>query len=121
MANRKIVIIGAGSTVFTPGLLADLVSSQGLRDATVALVDVDPTALDLMSRLARRISDERGANLTIESSTKRREVLEGADFVTVTIAVGGAEHWGHDVRIPERYGVYQTVGDSVGPGGVFRA
>ncbi|HYH11438.1 MAG TPA: hypothetical protein VD789_03705, partial [Thermomicrobiales bacterium] len=117
----KIVIIGAGSTEFTPGLLADLVSSPHLNDAEVALVDIDPWAVETMVGLAQRLSGERGANLRILGTTDRREALPGADFVTTTIAVGGSRGWEADVRIPERYGVYQTVGDSVGPGGVFRA
>jgi alpha-galactosidase len=117
----KIVIIGAGSTEFTPGLLADLVASPHLSDAEVGLVDIDPWATETMVRLAHRLNQERGASLTISGTTDRREALPGADFVTTTIAVGGVRGWETDVRIPEKYGVYQTVGDSVGPGGVFRA
>ena len=121
MNDVKVVIIGAGSTVFTPGLIADLVNSERLRDATIALVDVKPDAAETMARLAERIARERGAGLRVEATTDRRQALPGADFVTTTIAVGGAAAWERDVRIPEQYGVYQTVGDSVGPGGVFRA
>lgn len=117
----KIVIIGAGSTVFTPGLIADLTGSAHLSDATVALVDINPVAAQTMARYAERVAKERGVGLRVEYATDRRKVLAGADFVTVTIAVGGVRAWERDVRIPEAYGVWQTVGDSVGPGGVFRA
>jgi alpha-galactosidase len=117
----KIVIIGAGSTVFTPGLIADLTGSTHFADATVALVDINPRSAETMARYAERVARERGVGLRVEYATDRREVLSGADFVTVTIAVGGARAWERDVRIPEAHGVYQTVGDSVGPGGVFRA
>ena len=117
----KIVIIGAGSTVFTPGLIADLTGSTLFADATVALVDINPRSAETMARYAERVARERGVGLRVEYATDRREVLAGADFVTVTIAVGGARAWERDVRIPEAHGVYQTVGDSVGPGGVFRA
>jgi alpha-galactosidase len=117
----KIVIIGAGSTVFTPGLIADLTGSTLFADATVALVDINPRSAETMARYAERVARERGVGLRVEYATDRREVLSGADFVTVTIAVGGARAWERDVRIPEAHGVYQTVGDSVGPGGVFRA
>jgi len=117
----KIVIIGAGSTVFTPGLIADLTGSTLFADATVALVDINPRSAETMARYAERVARERGVGLRVEHATDRREVLTGADFVTVTIAVGGARAWERDVRIPEAHGVYQTVGDSVGPGGVFRA
>ena len=121
MNDVKVVIIGAGSTVFTPGLITDLVSSELLRDATVALVDVKPAAVATMVRFAERVARERGAGLRVVGATDRRDVLPGATFVTTTIAVGGAAAWEQDVRIPERYGVFQTVGDSVGPGGLFRA
>ncbi len=121
MSSIKIVLIGAGSTEFTPGLLADLVASPQLCDSEVALVDIDPWAVETMVRLARRLASERGVGLTVSGATDRREALPGAHFVTTTIAVGGSRGWETDVRIPERYGVYQTVGDSVGPGGVFRA
>jgi alpha-galactosidase len=121
MAVNKIVIIGAGSTEFTPGLLADLVTSPNLRSLEVALVDIDATTVDTMTRLAQRMSDAKGAALKISGTTDRREALLGADIVTTTIAVGGARTWEADVRLSERYGIWQTVGDSVGPGGVFRA
>jgi alpha-galactosidase/6-phospho-beta-glucosidase family protein len=117
----KIVIIGAGSTVFTPGLIADLTGSKQLSDITVALVDINAQAAETMARYAERVARERGVSLRVEYASDRREVLAGADFVTVTIAVGGVRGWERDVRIPEAHGVWQTVGDSVGPGGVFRA
>ncbi len=117
----KIVIIGAGSTVFTPGLIADLTGSILFADATVALVDINARSAETMARYAERVARERGVGLRVEYATDRREVLAGADFVTVTIAVGGVKAWERDVRIPEAHGVWQTVGDSVGPGGVFRA
>jgi alpha-galactosidase len=117
----KIVIIGAGSTVFTPGLIADLTGSACLSGATVALVDINPRVAETMARYAERVARERGVGLRVAYASDRREVLAGADFVTVTIAVGGARAWERDVRIPEAHGVWQTVGDSVGPGGVFRA
>ncbi len=117
----KIVIIGAGSTVFTPGLIADLTGSKLFSDATVSLVDINPQSAETMARYAERVAQERGVGLQVEYATDRRDVLPGADFVTVTIAVGGVRAWERDVRIPESHGVWQTVGDSVGPGGVFRA
>ncbi len=121
MTRTKLVLIGAGSTAFTPGLLADICGSPALRNAEVSLVDVDPWAVETMVGLAKRISDERGADLLVSGTTDRREALPGANFVTTTIAVGGARGWDTDVRVPEKYGVAQTVGDSVGPGGVFRS
>ena len=119
--NRSLVIIGAGSTVFTPGLMTDLASSSVFAGWTVHLVDLNADAAETMARLGRRITAERGAELTFVPHVERREALPGARFVTTTIAVGGAAGWRHDVEVPARHGVAQTVGDSVGPGGVLRA
>ncbi len=121
MSQIKVVIIGAGSTVFTPGLLADMARSPVMRDAQVVLVDLNPTAVEIMTKLGRRLASEKGVNLQVEGTTDSRQALPGASFVTTTIAVGGARAWEQDLRIPEKYSIYQTVGDSVGPGGLFRA
>lgn len=117
----SIVLIGAGSTVFTPGLLSDLAGSAVFDGATVHLVDIDAEAATVMAALGRRIAAERGSGLQVVAHTDRREALPGADLVAVTIAVGAAAGWRQDLQIPERHGVRQTVGDSVGPGGVLRA
>ena len=99
----KIVIIGAGSTSFTPGLLADITASRRFGDATLALVDINPDSAATMARYAERVAAQRGVDLRVEHATDRREVLAGADFVTVTIAVGGVRAWERDVRIPEAH------------------
>ena len=119
--DRSIVLVGAGSTVFTPGLLTDLASSRTFDDWTVHLVDIDADAADTMARLGRRIAAERGSALRVEAHTDRREALPAASFVATTVAVGGADGWLHDMAVPARHGICQTVGDSVGPGGVLRA
>jgi alpha-galactosidase len=115
------VLIGAGSTVFTPGLLHDLVRSGAFENVTVRLVDLVPEAAETMAALGRRIAAENGSQIRIEAVADRREALRGARFVATTIAVGSADGWRRDLEIPERFGVRQTVGDSVGPGGVLRA
>jgi alpha-galactosidase/6-phospho-beta-glucosidase family protein len=121
VSEKSVVLIGAGSTVFTPGLMTDLASAPIFGGWTVHLVDLDAEAADTMARLGRRIATERGADLTFVPHTARREALPGARFVTTTIAVGAAEGWRHDIEVPARHGIAQTVGDSVGPGGVLRA
>ena len=121
MTSRSIVLIGAGSTVFTPGLMADLVGSGTFEGWTVHLVDLNAEAAEVMARVGQRMADARGADLTFVPHTDRREALPGARFVTTTIAVGAAEGWRLDLEVPGRYGIAQTVGDSVGPGGVLRA
>ena len=121
MTSRSIVLIGAGSTVFTPGLMADLAASRTFDGWTVHLVDLNAEAAEVMARVGRRMAEARRADLTFVPHTDRREALPGARFVTTTIAVGAAEGWRLDLEVPSRYGIAQTVGDSVGPGGVLRA
>ncbi|PZF61128.1 hypothetical protein DEI92_05885 [Curtobacterium sp. MCBD17_034] len=115
------VLIGAGSTVFTPGLLTDLARNEAFDDVTVRLVDLVPEAAETMAAVGRRIAAQYGSHMRVEAVADRREALRGARFVTTTIAVGSADGWRRDLEIPERLGIRQTVGDSVGPGGVLRA
>src|SRR3954449_12712717 len=117
--NERIVLIGAGSAVFTRGLVADLLRT-GV-EAEVALVDVDPAALEVAQRLATKMIAARGAPLTIEASTDRRQVLRDATVVICTIGVGGRRAWEQDVFIPRKHGIWMPVGDTVGPGGSSRA
>jgi alpha-galactosidase len=121
MTSDSIVLIGAGSTVFTPGLLTDLAGSRVFDGYTVHLVDLEPEAAQVMAQLGRRIAREHGSSLQVEAHTDRREALAGARFVATTIAVGSAAGWRADLDVPERHGIQQTVGDTVGPGGVLRA
>ena len=121
MARKKIVIVGAGSAVFTRGLVADLILTPELGPWTLGLVDVDPSALETAEGLSHRMVRVRGADILIEASTDRQEVLPGAAVVVVTIGVGGRRAWEQDVFIPRRYGIYQPVGDTVMPGGISRA
>jgi alpha-galactosidase len=115
------VLIGAGSTVFTPGLLHDLAGSPVFADADVRLVDVADEAAQTMAALGRRIAAAAGSRMRVTAVPDRREALAGARFVATTIAVGSAAAWRSDLDVPASHGVLQTVGDSVGPGGVLRA
>jgi alpha-galactosidase/6-phospho-beta-glucosidase family protein len=121
VADRGIAVIGAGSTVFTPGLLRDITSCPAFEDHTVHLVDTNGEAAETMAAIGRRLAARRGHGVRIEAHTDRRAALPGATFVITTIAVGGAGGWRADLEVPARYGIRQTVGDSVGPGGVLRA
>ena len=118
---NKIVLIGAGSVVFTRGLIADLIQSSTGRPRTLALVDIDPDALETAEGLGRRMIAARDADIHIEASTDRRDLLPDADVVITTIGVGGRRAWEQDVFIPRRYGIYQPVGDTMMPGGISRA
>jgi alpha-galactosidase len=119
--TRKIVLIGAGSAMFTQGLVADLILTPDLGPWLLGVVDIDPVALATAEGLCRRMVAARDADVSIQASTDRRDILPGADVVVTTIGVGGRRGWEADVFIPRRYGIYQPVGDSVMPGGVSRA
>jgi alpha-galactosidase len=117
----KIVLVGAGSAMFTRGLVADLIQSPDLGPWELGLVDIDPQALETAEGLSRRMVEAKSAAIAIHASPDRRDVLPGADVVVSTIGVGGRRAWEADVFIPRKYGIYQPVGDSVMAGGVSRA
>ncbi len=117
---KKIVLIGAGSAMFTRGLVADLILSD-LCPLELGLVDIDPQALETAEKLSQRMVEARNAAIVVQASTDRCDILPGADVVVSTIGVGGRRAWEADVFIPRKYGVYQPVGDSVMPGGVSRS
>jgi len=117
--KEKVVLIGAGSAVFSCGMVADLIR-QGW-EAELALVDINPEALEVVERLGRKMIEASGAPIALRASTDRREVLSGATVVICTVGVGGRRAWEQDVFIPRKYGIYQPVGDTVMPGGTSRA
>ena len=119
--SRKIVLVGAGSAMFTQGLVADMILSPDMGPWELGLVDIDPQALETAEGLSRRMVEARGADIAISASTDRRDVLPGADVVVMTVGVGGRRGWEKDVFIPRKYDIYQPVGDSVMPGGISRA
>jgi len=116
----KIAVIGAGSLAFTPNLMADLARSSVFRGSSVILMDIDSKVLAKVKRIAEKIIKAQRAELKVESTTDREDALEDADFVTITIGVGGVEATQLDGKLAEEYGVYQTVADTVGPGGFSR-
>ena len=117
----RITIVGGGSHQWTPKLLVDFVNTPALRDAEIVLHDIDPVPIPRMVELAAHLAARRGIGLSATGTTDRRAALGGADFVVVNISTGGFASMRHDLEIPERHGVRQSVGDTVGPGGVLRA
>jgi len=117
----RITIIGGGSFQWTPKLLVDVVNAPLLADTEIVLHDIDPKPLPRMVELAQHLSGIRGARVTASCTTDRRAALAGAEFVVVNISTGGFASMRHDLEIPERHGIRQPVGDTVGPGGVMRA
>jgi len=116
----KITFIGAGSVVFASRLLGDIFSHPELAESTISLMDINPERLDLIARLARLMASKYAPKAKIESTLDRRESLKDADYVIIMIQVGGLEAFEKDIYIPLKYGVNQEVGDTIGPGGVFR-
>jgi len=117
----KITIIGAGSLVFTRNLCSDILLAPSLQESTIALMDIDPTRLEQSRQIVQSIADRRKLQPKIEATTDRRTALQDADYVITTFQQGGLEAYGLDIEIPRRYGVEQCVGDTLGPGGIFRA
>ncbi len=117
----KVVIIGAGSLVFSSRLTADILTYENTRDAHFALVDLDKERLAYAGRIVERIFKEGGYDKASYSmTTDRREALKGADYVITSILVGGYEAIQREIDIPKKYGVDQCIGDTLGPGGVMR-
>ncbi|MFI1927102.1 alpha-glucosidase/alpha-galactosidase [Streptomyces sp. NPDC020377] len=121
MTTPKIVFIGAGSVVFTQGLLADLLAFGELKSARIALHDIDTERLATAYAAAVRIAGVLGADPTVTAHTDRREALADADFVINIVQIGMGEATRTDFEVPARHGVRQTIGDTLGIGGIFRA
>jgi len=117
----KITFVGAGSVVFTQGLLADLFAFPELRDVHIALHDIDGERLSTAEAAARFIARDRGASPRLTAHLDRREGLEGADFVINMVQVGMAEATRTDFDVPASFGLRQTIADTLGVGGIFRA
>jgi len=116
-----ITFLGAGSVVFTRELLADILSFDELRDVTLALHDIDPERLATAEAIARQTADQLGCHPAITTSLDRRRALDGADFVINAIQVGMYAATVKDFEIPAKYGLRQTIADTIGVGGIFRA
>ncbi len=116
----KVAMIGAGSVVFVKKLLADMMAKPELRNATIALHDINAERLETAGLMARWTAKQFGANPKVEEYSDRRSCVEGADFVINTVMIGGVDGMRTDFEIPARYGVKQTVADTVGIGGMMR-
>ena len=117
----KVTFVGAGSAVFARQLITDILAIDGLDEGTFALVDIDAQRLDLARRIAERLVELKGKRWRIESSTDRLDVLKGTDYLINSIEVAGLQNVRFDYDIPLRYGVDQCIGDTIGPGGIFKA
>jgi alpha-galactosidase len=118
----KVAVIGAGSTVFAKTLIGDLISYPELAgDMTIALMDVDEDRLRTSELVAQKLVETAGANARVEASRDRRTVLDGADYVLTMMQVGGYRPASvTDFEVPKHFGLRQTIGDTLGIGGIMR-
>jgi alpha-galactosidase len=116
-----ITLIGAGSAEFAAELVTDFLAVDALPEGEFRLVDIDPARLDLARRFAEYLIERRGKAWTVRADVERAAVLAGSDVVINTIEVAGLRNVRHDYDIPIRYGVDQCIGDTIGPGGLFKA
>src|SRR3954465_13963558 len=118
----KIAFIGAGSTVFARNLLNDIFSFPELGESTISLFDIDKERLKTSEIVARNVAKTAKASPTIEATTDRRKALDGADYAICMIQVGGYKpSTVIDFEIPKKYGLRQTIADTLGIGGIFRS
>ena len=118
----KVTMMGAGSG-FTPRLSNDILSIPGNVGGTLGLVDIDASRLATMHGLIQKLIDQKGLSekWNVVSSTDRREILPGTDYLTNCIEVSGLACVRHDNDIPKKYGIDQCIGDTIGPGGLFKS
>lgn len=117
----KIAMIGAGSLVFCKTLLSDFLATPALAGSEYRLMALTHRRLDKMRDFTERMIRDNGVKATVTATTDRREALRGADYVVVMIQVGGVDGFQLDYEIPMKYGVDNCIGDTMGPGGIFRA
>lgn len=117
----RIAFLGAGSMTFATKLVGDMLTFPSLEAGEFALMDIDKHRLEQTTRVANAMVEKSDADARIEATTDRQEALDGADYVLNMINVGGTKPFENEIRIPERYGVEQAIGDTLGPGGIFRA
>jgi len=121
MSHVKVAIVGAGSAVFATQLMTDILSTLTLERGDLALVDIDSARLELAHQIAEFLIERSDRAWTVQARTDRTRVLAGSDYVINTIEVAGLANVRHDYDIPLKYGVDQCIGDTSGPGGLFKA
>jgi alpha-galactosidase len=117
----KVAIIGAGSIVFCKTLMLDIMATPGLEDTEFVLMAPSTTRTSQVEAFAKRVIQANGLPATVWKTTDRREAVKDANYVITTFQVAGVKGFEYDYEIPLKHGVDQCIGDTLGPGGVFRA
>ena len=118
---RKIAIIGAGSVVFCKTLMLDIMSTPGMDDTEFALMAPSTRHTSQVERFIKRVIEKNGLRSKVYITTDQRDALKGANYVIATLQVGGTAAFELDYGVPMKFGVDQCIGDTLGPGGIFRA
>lgn len=118
-SRLKIVIVGGGSVAWAPNVVRDMLLTPSLAHSHFVLLDTNRRASDLTKAFLEKLARELGSKATF-TSTDRRDAMRGADYVVITISTGGLDAMAHDLSIPEKFGIFHTVGDTSGPGGWAR-
>lgn len=120
--SRKITLIGAGSVVFAKTLISDILQFAELSDSEICLMDIDPARLKVADIMMKRIVAKLSVKAKVTSTLEQKKAIKGAKYVICTIQVGGYKpSTVRDFEIPKKYGLKQTIADTLGVGGVFRA
>ncbi len=117
---RKIAFIGGGSAKFIRELAVDLFSFENLRESLICLMDINEERANLSKQLLQKMIKDRNLPAKVEVTTSQRSALKNADYIVISIMVGGHASYFSDVEIPKKYGIFQTVSDTTGPGGIMR-
>lgn len=120
LSGPKIVFVGGGSYGWCPRLMSDLMQTPGMEGSEIVLLDPNITAAEEVAAAGRTMAAAFGREFSIHPTQDEAEAFRDTDFVLITISTGGLDMMEHDLTIPEKYGIFQTVGDTVGPGGWSR-
>jgi len=121
MSKRKIAIIGAGSIVFCKTLIQDILMTKGLEDTEFALMAPSTNRSSEVEKFINQVIKHNGLKAKVYVTTDRREAVKDAKYIISTFQIGGVSAFEMDYKIPLKYGIDQCIGDSMGPGGLFRA
>ena len=119
--GKRIVVVGGGSSQWGPKLLADIMLKETIADSTFILHDISQSNAERVAASVRKLAEHLSVPTAVVTEGNADRALAGADFVIITISTGGLAAMAHDLQVPEEYGIFATVGDTVGPGGWARA
>lgn len=117
----KIVMVGGGSYNWAPRIICDMMCEPVLNGSEVFLLDPNLTAAEEIKTACDTMNNTLKAGYSFKTTDSEDEAFYGADFIVIAISTGGLDMMAHDLKIPEKYGIYQTVGDTIGPGGWNRS